>query len=124
MKLLLALRDLGDKIDITWLAEDASHVYYADDTGTANAKSVVINPIPTIYKKGLAISFLNTVQNTGAATINVNGLGVKSLTNSKGSPLISGSLKPGLIYTLDITERLSINRVKGVNMEQRELHMF
>ncbi len=81
------------------LADYTSHTGYADDTGTANAKVIVLNPAPTVYKKGMSISFLNLVTNTGAVTVNANALGIKSLTNAKGCPLIAGSLKAGLIYS-------------------------
>lgn len=84
----------------THLADNTSHVYYSDDTGTANEKVVAIAPVPTAYKKGLAVAFTNLVQNTGAVTINVNGLGPKSVLKSNGSAFTSGNLKANSIYTV------------------------
>ncbi|ANS73715.1 hypothetical protein AWM70_03275 [Paenibacillus yonginensis] len=82
------------------LADSVSHVHYGPDTGTANAKVVTLNPAPVAYVEGLAVSFKNAVQNTGAVTINVNGLGTKSILKSNGSALSSGNLKVNSIYTL------------------------
>lgn len=84
----------------THLADDMSHVYYADDTGTDNAKVIAISPVPAVYKKGLGISFTNKVLNTGAVTINVNGLGAKAVLKSNGNALTSGNLKANSIYTV------------------------
>ncbi|NIX75377.1 hypothetical protein [Microvirga terricola] len=68
---------------------------YADDTGAANAISIVLTPTPTSYLKGMAVRFLVAAPNTGSVTINVNGLGAKSLTYSDGSDLQAGDLQLG-----------------------------
>ena len=81
------------------LSDHTDHVYYSDDTGTANAK-ILTNPNITSYKKGLGISFTNKTQNTGAVTVNVNGLGAKTILKSNGSALASGNLKANSIYTI------------------------
>ncbi|MBU5672276.1 hypothetical protein [Paenibacillus brevis] len=76
-------------------------VRYAVDTGTATAKVVVLPaPVPTAYSEGLAISFKNSVQNTGAVTINVNGMGAKAVLKSNGFAMTSGNLKANSIYTI------------------------
>lgn len=79
---------------------NTGHVYYAVDTGSANAKVVTLSPTPTAYVDGIAVAFKNTAANTGAATINVNGLGAKPIVKSNGTALTSGSLKAGSIYTI------------------------
>lgn len=85
---------------VAHLADNTSHVHYGPDTGTANAKAVSISPAPTAYVEGMAVSFRNAVQNTGAVTIDVNGLGAKSILKSNGNALVSGNLKANSIYTL------------------------
>ncbi|MGF7045674.1 hypothetical protein J2T13_000134 [Paenibacillus sp. DS2015] len=85
---------------IKHILDGTSHVYYADDTGTANAKVVVISAAVATLKKGLGISFTNNVLNTGAVTINVNGLGVKAVLKSNGLAMVSGNLKANSVYTL------------------------
>ena len=84
----------------THLADYTGHIPYAADIGTANAKAVTLNPAPTSYVDGMAIAFKNAVQNTGAVTINVNGLGAKPIVKSNGNALTSGNLKANSVYTL------------------------
>lgn len=79
----------------------AQGVRYAADTGTANVKVVTLStPVPMAYFEGMAIAFKNKTQNTGVVTINVNGLGEKSILKSNGSALASGNLKADSIYTI------------------------
>lgn len=77
-----------------------SHVKYAVDTGTANAKVVTFNVAPPAYVDGMGIAFKNLTQNTGAVKINVNGLGLVDVLKSNGTPLSSGNLKANSIYTV------------------------
>ncbi len=72
---------------------------YGTATGT-NALAITLNPVPTAYVDGMALSFKNTTQNTGAVTINVNGLGAKSVLKSNGLALASGNLKANSVYTI------------------------
>lgn len=44
--------------------------------------------------------FKNTTANTGAVTLNVNGLGAKSVVKNGGTALASGNLKAGGVYTV------------------------
>ncbi|OAB31745.1 hypothetical protein PMSD_18340 [Paenibacillus macquariensis subsp. defensor] len=81
-------------------SDDTSHVYYGDDTGTANVKLVALSASVTTLKKGLGVAFTNKALNTGAVTINVNGLGAKPIVNSKGIALVNGNLVANGVYTL------------------------
>ncbi|MFU0784320.1 hypothetical protein [Clostridium sp.] len=72
---------------------------YAVDTGTANAYVVTLNPAPTAYVDGMAITVKIKTANTGASTLNVNSLGTKSILDSMGNALAAGKLKAGLPYT-------------------------
>lgn len=58
---------------------------YADSTGSANAYEVSYTPAPTAYVAGQKFFFKANFQNTGAATINVNGLGAKSIKKLDGA---------------------------------------
>lgn len=73
--------------------------YYAD-TGGANA--YIINPVPasTGYVAGQLYDVAISVANTGASTINVNGLGIKNITYADGSALASGALPTGSVVRL------------------------
>ncbi|MBF0602926.1 MAG: hypothetical protein HQL07_04440 [Nitrospirae bacterium] len=73
---------------------------YAVDGGSTNA--LTVNPFPawSAYAEGqtLWVKVANT--NTGAANINVSGLGVKSIKNADGSELGASQLYSGGIYML------------------------
>ena len=84
---------------------DLSHVFYASSTNSSNAYSVSI-PAITRYVEGIAIAVKINAQNTGASTININGMGAKSIVKSNGLVLSSGNLKANSVYTL---------RYNGVN---------
>lgn len=80
---------------------DKMHIPYVVDIGSlGNAKVITLNPAPAEYIEGMALSFKNAIQNSGAVTINVNGLGTKSILKSNGNTLASGNLKVGSIYTI------------------------
>lgn len=70
---------------------------YATATGT-NAYAVTLNPAPTSYKEGMGLVVKITNASTGAATINVNGLGAKPILKTNG--LAVSDLKAGAVYTL------------------------
>lgn len=69
------------------------------DSGTTNALVVTLSPAPTSYTLGL--SFVVKVANTvsGATTINVNGLGLKSVVFNNAA-IASGMLVSGQLYLL------------------------
>lgn len=85
--------------EVTTHKAENAHVPYGSAVG-ANAKTITLNPAPTAYTAGMALAFKNTTQNTGAVTINVNGLGAKSILKSNGNALSSGNLKANSIYTI------------------------
>jgi hypothetical protein len=54
-------------------------VYYAADTGIANTYLVAPNPAAGSYYAGLTVTFKAGNTQTGACTLNVNGLGTKNI---------------------------------------------
>jgi hypothetical protein len=65
------------------------------DSGAADA--YVLTPIgtnkgPTVYKNGTGIEFVAGNPNTGATTVNVNGIGVVDIVDSAGAPLVGGEI--------------------------------
>lgn len=65
----------------------------APDTGVANAYACALSPAPTAYTPGMRVtlsSALNT--NTGASTLNVNGLGALPIQAAGASALIGGEI--------------------------------
>lgn len=72
---------------------------YGAATGT-DTYAVTLSPAPTGYQTGqsIKVTFANT--NTGAATINVNGLGAKAIKKGISTALIAGDLIVGQVYEL------------------------
>jgi hypothetical protein len=85
--------------DLFGQIRDYVNIYdnYAVDTGAADAYVVTLDPAPTAYTAGMTIAFKAVNANTGASTVNVNGLGVKSLKKNGGTALSSGDIPAGYI---------------------------
>ena len=95
-------------------------VNYAVDTGTANAYLVALPYAPASYSDGLSIEFKALNTNTGAATINVNGLGVKSIRLADGHIAYAGDITVGVPVTLRYSSttgffHISANSVVSAN---------
>ncbi|ACL19482.1 hypothetical protein Dhaf_1427 [Desulfitobacterium hafniense DCB-2] len=92
---------LSQKIDdfAAHEADKVQHIPYAVATGAANAYAVTLNPAPTSYVDGMAISVKINVTNTGSSTLNINGLGAKNILKADLNLITSGKLKAGGIYT-------------------------
>lgn len=92
----------GDKaVSRTDIQKDSFN--YAADSGTANAYVITLSPAPTAYTTGMRISFKAGNANTGASTINVNSLGVKSIKVSNGTSLadpIANTILAGQVVPL------------------------
>lgn len=65
---------------------------FAVAAGTANAITTSLSPDLTAYKNGLSVNLKITTPNTGAATINIDGLGAKQIVNADGGALSAGDL--------------------------------
>jgi hypothetical protein len=70
------------------------YVPYFTDSGTPNHLVVTIAaPLTFAYNDGITIKVLIANNGTGAADINVNGLGVKSIVNQDNTALVTGQIK-------------------------------
>lgn len=68
-------------------------------TGSANAYVVTLSPALLAYDSGTIVSYLANFSNTGAATVNVNGLGAKSIVNLNNAALVANDIVSGaLVY--------------------------
>ncbi len=74
-------------------------LFYAQDTGTVNSHIVDLVIAPAAYTVGMQVAFKALHGNTGAATLNLNGLGQKQLVRANGSQLSSGDYLAGAIVT-------------------------
>ncbi|GIX11609.1 hypothetical protein [Elioraea sp.] len=70
--------------------------------GTANARTVSLTPALTAYFAGLAVRFINgAAANTGAATLNVDGLGAVAIRKGDGTvDLAAGDLPASALVTV------------------------
>lgn len=73
---------------------------YGVDSGIANAYAVAVGPAITSYVDGLTVRFKATNANTGASTINVNGLGIRSIVRPDGTSLAADDIYAGQISQL------------------------
>lgn len=69
--------------------------------GTANAVTLSLTPAITAYATGTVIRFVSAAANTGAVTVNVNGVGAVALNKGAGTtPLAAGDIPSGHIVTI------------------------
>jgi hypothetical protein len=66
--------------------------WYAASTGFGSAYQIVLSPSPSALTVGQVIHMTAHVQNTGSATLDVNGLGVKTIKKTDGSDLRAGDI--------------------------------
>lgn len=70
---------------------------YAATTGSANAYVLAVDAQVVAYLEGQRFRFKANFTNTGAATINVNAIGAKSIVKTNGNALQSGDIGSGLV---------------------------
>ncbi len=73
---------------------------YAADAGSTDDYVITLAPVPTSYVTGMVIRAKCNTANTGAATINVNSLGAKSIVKGAATALSTGDILAGQIVTL------------------------
>lgn len=76
---------------------DLAHVHWIGTATGTNTLTATYEAI-TALKNGLGVAFLNTTSNTGATTLNINGLGAIPILKANGNPVTN--LKANGIYTL------------------------
>lgn len=85
-----------------WNSPSATNTNYIADTGVANAYVATLSPALGAYAAGVLVQFKATNVNTTASTVNVNGLGAKTIKKLDGvTDLVSGDIKAGQIVELE-----------------------
>jgi hypothetical protein len=74
--------------------QGASYIYAAD-SGGSDAYAITLSPAPTAYATGQVLLFKANTINTGAATLNVNGLGAKTIVKNFNQTLADGDIQAG-----------------------------
>ena len=78
----------------------ANAEYYAADAGSTDAYAITLSPAPTAYVAGQEFSFKANTVNTGAATLNVNTLGAKTIVKGVNTTLADGDIAAGQVCTV------------------------
>lgn len=73
---------------------------YAADSAADDSYIVTLTPVPAAYFNGMVINFKATTANTGAATLNVNSLGAKTIKKYQSEDLVTGDILAGQIITV------------------------
>ncbi|BAE83962.1 phage tail protein [Desulfitobacterium hafniense] len=81
-------------------ADFTQQIPYAVTAGSANAYTASTTPALPALVAGVAITVKIHAANTGAATLNWNGKGAKSIKNPDGTNVGLGDLASGGVYTL------------------------
>lgn len=76
-----------------------SSLTYATATGLSNAYVVFLPVAPAAYTAGMTVTFKANVANTGAATLNVNGLGTRPIYKNGGTALAANDISANQIIT-------------------------
>ena len=90
-------------------------VMYAVDTGTANTYLAELPVSPASYADGLALTFKAVNANSGACTINVNSMGVKSIAREDGTALVTGDIVAGQMCTVRYSTTSGKFQLEGTN---------
>ncbi|CAB4166714.1 Coiled stalk of trimeric autotransporter adhesin [uncultured Caudovirales phage] len=97
--------------------QDNSLLWGGTSGGTANAQTLTLAPIITAYVAGQRYSFIAGFTNTAAATLNINGVGTKSIFNAAtGAAIGAGEIVATRAYEVlyDGTQFLLLNDVTPI----------
>lgn len=72
---------------------------YASSTTGNDTYAITLSPAPTAYEIGRTYMFKADVANTGAASLNVNGLGAKTIKKNSSSDLSDNDILAGAIIS-------------------------
>jgi hypothetical protein len=78
--------------------DDLTNTTYLADTGAANVYVVTFSPVWISYVVGKGVLFKAANTNTESSTLNVNGLGPKTIAGQSGNVLTGGEIIAGGIY--------------------------
>lgn len=87
--LLVSVHDPGGtpanrKVTIASLFASLAKMMFAEDAGASDTYTATLSPVPAAYVVGQRYRFKANTANTGAATINFNSLGAKTIKKVQG----------------------------------------
>lgn len=78
-------------------------IIYAADAGANDTYAITLAPVPAAYTNGMVVNFKANTANTGAATLNVNSLGAKTIKKVAGgitTDLADNDIRSGQFVTV------------------------
>lgn len=73
---------------------------YAADAGSSDTYAITLSPIPKEYTTGMMVTFKANTANTGAATLNCNSLGAKTIKKNNDQDLATGDIEASQFVTV------------------------
>ena len=90
--------------------------YYGQDVGAVNAYVVETQNAASAYYSGMMASFITLNSNTnGTPTLNVNGLGARTISNADGSGLLNGQILANTVVNCCYNANLSKWELQSLN---------
>lgn len=102
--------------------QDAKYIFAAD-AGASDDYAITITPAPTAYATGQGFYFSANTANTGAATLNVNSLGAKTIKKYHNEDLATNDIESGGIYHV-IYDGTNFQLQTGVGVNMSEANTF
>lgn len=75
--------------------QDGSPTFLTSVSGTNTITASLINPSLVTYATGMMVKFIASGSNSGAVTININGIGAVALTKTGSTALVTGDIIAG-----------------------------
>jgi hypothetical protein len=91
---------LDTAVAMTKRSAQSGEAVYCAPTGATDDYTCSLTPAPSSYSAGMVVHLRANTGNTGAATLNVDGLGAKPIRRVDGAPLSDGSIVAGGHYLL------------------------
>jgi hypothetical protein len=97
---------VGTPVLIAWGTQNISDVMdyinsFYTDTGSVNTMVITPSPAVVSYETGRKYSIIVAVTNTGATTLNINGLGAKNVLKNGATALTAGDIVAGQIIQVE-----------------------
>lgn len=93
--------------------------------GSDNALTAALVPSPPSLTAGMSIRIKASLSNTGAATLNLNGLGAKSIVRANGNPLKANDIVGGQVIDLSYDgDKFQVSNLNPALLPSRSALMF
>ncbi len=90
---------MQSQVAITPITQTGTEIYGVD-AGASDTYAITLTPAPAAYATGMIVNFKANTANTGAATLNVNGLGAKTILKTNDTALDDNDIEAGQIVTV------------------------